>query len=459
MDFVIKNGLIVNSNESFKADIRVRDGRIAELAESIDGIGSENVIDATELLVLPGGIDVHTHLQMKMGKTFSADGYESGTRAAACGGVTTVFDYTLQEHGRSMLDEIAERNALAKDNACVDYAFHAGISEADADRLGELHELAEQGFTSVKAYMTYDFGLDDHALFKLFKAAAAAGVLVTVHAESDGMVKANREELISSGKTDSAWYHYLSRPEAAEEEADIRAVRLAEAAGAPVYIVHLANAAGENFVSECRSKGIRVYAETCPHYLEFNNSVYKRPDGIRYMCSPPMKGEESRLKLWEGIRLGVIDTVATDHCPSQSYEKEWGNDDFTLAPNGLMGIENMYPYMLDAANRGMISYERAVELCSSNPARIFGCGSKGSVTIGKDADLVLYDPKKHFTVSAANMHSQLDYTIYEGKEFSGYPVMTFSRGRIVYRDGVFTGEAGYGRLLRRDRSECYKTRR
>ncbi len=459
MKTLIKNGTIVNSDAMIKADILVNDGKIAEISENIDPITAQEVIDASELLVLPGGIDVHTHLEMKMGNTYSADGYESGTAAAACGGVTTVFDYTLQEHGKSLLEEINDRNELAKNAACVDYAFHGGISEVNSRRLDELQDMKKQGFTSIKAYMTYDFGLDDYSLYKLFKAAAASEVLVTVHAESDGIVKANREELIAGGKTDSAWYHYLSRPEAAEEEADIRAVKLAGAAGAPVYIVHLANSAGESFISECKSHGVKVYAETCPHYLEFNNSVYSQPDGIRYMCSPPIKGEESRLKLWKGICSGTIDTVATDHCPSQSYEKEWGKEDFTKAPNGLMGIENMYPYMLSAACRGVISFERAVELCSSNPAMIFGCDSKGRIEVGKDADIVIYDREKSFTITKESMHSNIDYTIYEGKTLRGYPVMTFLRGALVYKDGEFKGRPGNGQLLRRSVSECFRKSR
>ncbi|MCR5684809.1 MAG: dihydropyrimidinase [Lachnospiraceae bacterium] len=455
MDYIIKGGTVINPDGRFKGDVRITDGIISEISPEIASITAENVIEADGLFVLPGGIDSHTHLEMKMGDTYSADDYESGTVAAACGGITTVFDYTLQENGRSMLDEIQSRYLLAREKACVDYAFHGGISEVNPERLSELEEMRKQGFTSIKAYMTYAFGLDDYSLYKLLKAAAAHQILITVHAESDAMVRVNREELIEKGKTDSAWYHYLSRPEAAEEEADIRAVKLALAAGAPVYIVHLGNAAGETYISSCKEKEIRVYAETCPQYLEFTNEVYKRGDGVRFICSPPMKGEQSRDKLWDGVRSGAIDVISTDHCPSQSYEKEWGISDFTKAPNGLMGIENMYPYMLDAANRGMISFERAVELCSNNPSKLFGCSQKGNVAVGKDADLVLYDPQKHFTITKKNMHSRTDYTIYEGKELTGYPVMTVSRGRIVYREGEFTGEAGYGRLIRRETSCCY----
>lgn len=448
METLIKNGRVINANSDFKADVLIRNGKIAAVGTGLNEKTADETIDANGLYVLPGAIDAHTHLEMKMGQTYSADDYESGTRAAACGGVTTVFDYTLQENGKPMLDEIVDRNKLAAPKACVDYAFHGGISEVNGDRLNEVYEMVRRGFPSIKAYMTYAFGLDDISLYRLLRTASDAGALITVHAESHGIIEANRAEFIKEGLGE-VWYHYLSRPEIAEEEADIRAIKLAEAAGAPIYIVHLANEAGERYIAARKQEGFPVYAETCPHYLAFTNEVYKRPDGIRFICSPPMKGFESQVALWEGVNRGVIDTIATDHCPAQSFEKDWGLEDFTKAPCGCMGIENMYPYMLNAAGKGMISWSRAVALCSANPARIFGCGTKGAIEPGKDADIVLYDPKKEFTVSAANMHSNLDYTIYEGMKFKGYPVRTLSRGKTVYADGEFKGEAGYGKLIKR----------
>ncbi len=447
-EILIKGGRIVNAGGSFKGDVLIRNGKIVQVGTGITSKTAARTIDASGLLVLPGAIDAHTHLEMPMGKTVSADGYESGTRAAACGGTTTVFDYTLQEHGKPMLKEIEDRIALAENAACVDYAFHGGISEVNKDRLNEISEMVKQGFTSIKAYMTYAFGLDDKALFELLQASRDARSLITVHAESHGIVEAKREEFKKEGLGD-VWYHYLSRPEIAEEEADVRAVTLARAAGAPIYIVHLGNAEGVRFIARVKAEGWPVFAETCPHYLAFTNEVFKREDGIRFICSPPMKGKESQIALWEGISRGVIDTIATDHCPAQSFEKDWGKKDFTLAPCGVMGIENMYPYMLNAANKGMITFEKAVALCSKKPADIFGCNTKGAIEPGRDADIVLYDTAKEFTISSGNMHSNVDYTIYEGMKLKGYPVLTMSRGSVVYEDGVYKGEAGYGRLIRR----------
>jgi len=243
-------------------------------------------------------------------------------------------------------------------------------------------------------------------------------------------------------------YHYLSRPEFVEGEADERAIQWAKATGAPLYIVHLADKQGVEAVTKAKDEGYEIYAETCPQYLEFTCEVYKREDGRNFVCSPPMKGAESRDALWKAIRRGDIDTIATDHCPFQQHEKDWGKDDFSKIPNGCAGIENMYPYMLSAANEGRITFEKAVALCSANPARIFGCREKGEIAVGKDADIVIYDPAKEFTITNDQMHSDSDHTIWEGVQLHGYPVRTYSRGRLVYRDGEFVGERGWGKLIR-----------
>ena len=232
-----------------------------------------------------------------------------------------------------------------------------------------------------------------------------------------------------------------------EAEADIRAIHWAKSLDAPLYIVHLANAEGMQAVRDAVNAGYTIYAETCPQYLHFTSEVYKRPDGRNFVCSPPMKGQASQDALWKGLQEGYIKTVATDHCPFTQAQKDWGKDDFTKIPNGCMGVENLYPYLLDAANRGRISFEKAVEVASRNPAQIFGCTKKGAILPGKDADIVLYDPHHPFTVSVSNMHSDCDYTIWEGLELSGYIHSTYARGRLVYRDGDFLGEAGYGRFV------------
>ena len=268
-----------------------------------------------------------------------------------------------------------------------------------------------------------------------------------MNAENNELVNTLTGKYISEGKTD-AWYHYMSRPEFVEGEADERAINLAKAANAPLYIVHLANKQGVEAVTKAKDEGYEIYAETCPQYLEFTSGVYKRADGRNFVCSPPMKGQESQDAIWEAIKRGDIDTIATDHCPFQQSEKDWGLNDFRKIPNGCAGIENMYPYMLGKANDGVISFEKAVELCSTNPAKIFGCTDKGEIAPGKDADIVIYDPAKEFTIHQENMHSDCDHTIWEGVKVHGYPVQTYSRGRLVFDNGEFVGERGWGRFVK-----------
>jgi len=278
--------------------------------------------------------------------------------------------------------------------------------------------------------------------------AKETGAITNIHAENPDLIDLNIEKFLKEGKT-SAWYHYLSRPEYVEAEADKRAVHLAKSMEAPLYLVHMADKEGLEAAIAAKLDGNEIYIETCPQYLEFTSDVYKREDGRNFVCSPPMKGQESQDALWKAIKTGLIDTVATDHCPFQSYEKDWGKDDFTKIPNGCAGVENLYPYMLSAANEGKISFNRVVELCSSNPAKIFGCTEKGSITVGKDADIVIYDPNKDFTISVNNMHSDYDHTIWEGKTLHGYPVQTYVRGNLVYYNGDFVGKPGNGQFVKR----------
>lgn len=447
MDLIIKHGTVVNALSRFKADIGVTDGRIVCIAESIEPCGGEQVVDAEGMLVLPGAIDAHTHLALPCGETFSADDYFAGTRAAACGGTTTVFDFAQQDPNEKMTDTVKRRDALCAPNAAVDYSFHVAVTDVSNGLIDGIGECVEIGIPSFKVYMVYDFGVSDGVFFRVLEKAKEVGALIAVHAENSELVNMLTRKYLSEGKT-GPWYHYLSRPEFVEGEADFRAIQWAKATGAPLYIVHLANRQGVEAVTAAKDEGYEIYAETCPQYLEFTCDVYKREDGRNFVCSPPIKGAESREALWEAIRRGDIDTVATDHCPFQSYEKDWGRDDFSRIPNGCAGIENMYPYMLSAANEGRITFEKAVALCSSNPAKIFGCRSKGEIAVGRDADIVIYDPAKDFTVTNDRMHSDCDHTIWEGLKLHGYPVQTYSRGRLVYDNGSFVGERGWGRLVR-----------
>lgn len=448
MSYIIKNGTIVNSKETYQGDILIKDGKIAAIGKNLPVEAGTEIIDAAGKLVLPGAIDVHTHLAMPFGGTLSADGYFAGTRAAACGGTTTVFDFALQDFKENMVDTVKRRDALCAPEAAVDYAFHVGVKDVSGDLLDSMEEAVKFGVPSFKVFMVYDFGVSDGVFYQVLEKAKACGGMISVHAENKEISNMLIQRFLSEGKT-GPWYHYLSRPEFVEAEADSRAIEWAKSLNAPLYIVHLANKDGVAAVTKAKEEGYQIYAETCPHYLHFTNEVYKREDGRNFVCSPPIKGQESQEALWEAIKRGDIDTIATDHCPFQSYEKDWGKDDFTKIPNGCAAIENMYPYMLSAANTGKITFQKAVELCCENPAKLFGCREKGFLLPGKDADIVIYDSEKNFTITCENMHSDYDHTIWEGVELKGYPIKTFSRGRIVFDNGEFVGEAGWGKFIKR----------
>ena len=454
MELLIKGGTVVTATESFPADVAVDGGKIVAIGRDL-AVNAEKVVDATGKLVLPGALDAHTHMAMPFGGTVSADSYLAGTRAAVCGGVTTIFDYPVQHKGETILGLIGSKKEVLEKEACCDYAFHCCITDLNGGEiLDEMEQAVEEGITSFKCFLVYKkegMMVDDGMLARLLLRAKELGAMINVHAENPDLIDLRTEQYLKEGKT-SAWYHYMSRPEFVEAEADKRVVHWASHLDTPVYIVHMADKEGLEACIKAKSEGHDILVETCPQYLEFTCDVYKREDGRNFVCSPPMKGQESQDALWTAIKSGMIDTVATDHCPFQSYEKDWGKDDFTKIPNGCAGVENLYPYMLDAANSGKITFERAVELCSTNVAKIFGCDNKGAIAVGKDADIVIYDKDKDFTISVSNMHSDYDHTIWEGKKLHGYPVQTYLRGKLVYDNGDFVGTPGMGDYVKRSHS-------
>ncbi|MCR5667177.1 MAG: dihydropyrimidinase [Eubacterium sp.] len=451
MDMILKGGRVITASDSFMADVAVKDGKIVAIGKDLSDT-ADKIVDVTGKYVLPGAIDAHTHMAMPFGGTVSSDSYLSGMRAAVCGGVTTIFDYPVQHKGETILGLCGSKDEVLKEEACCDYAFHCCITDLnDGDILKEMEEAVDKGITSFKCFLVYKkegMMVDDGTLARLLLRAKELGAMINVHAENPDLIDLRTEQFLKEGKT-SAWYHYLSRPEFVEAEADKRVVHLASHLDTPVYIVHMADEEGLEACIEAKRKGHDIYVETCPQYLEFTCDVYKREDGRNFVCSPPIKGQASQDALWRAIKAGLIDTVATDHCPFQSYEKDWGKDDFTKIPNGCAGVENLYPYMLSAANEGKLPFEKVVELCATNVAKIFGCTDKGSIAVGKDADLVVYDPEKDFTISASNMHSDCDHTIWEGKKLHGYPVQTYLRGQLVYDNGEFVGTPGSGRYIKR----------
>lgn len=456
MDLLIKNGTIVTANETYQADVAVDKGKIQAIGNGFPEADYENIVDAHNKYVLPGAIDGHTHLALSFGGTISSDDYYAGTRAAACGGTTTVFDFVNQDSGENMLDAIKRREAIASPDVAVDYSFHVGVSDVTTDEmLDSMVDAVEYGIPSFKVFMVYDYGVDDGSFFKVLTKAKEIGALVGVHAENRDVNNFLVNKYLSEGKTE-AWWHYMAKNEMVEGEADVRAINLAKMAKAPLYIVHLADETGMKAVTEAQNEGYPIFAETCPQYLHFTNEVYKRERGRDFVCSPPMKNQASQDAIWQGIRNGSITTVATDHCPFKKAEKDWGitkkdgtPGNFTTIPNGCAGVENMYPYMLAQAVSGRITMNKAVELCASNPAKLFGLNHcKGAIRVGLDADIVIYDPEKEFTITNEAMHGDTDHTIWEGVQLKGYPEATYSRGRLVFRDGEFLGKRGDGKLIK-----------
>ena len=456
MDLLIKNGTLVTAKSTFKADLAVKNGKITAIGTNLKPEKGTEVVDARGKLVLPGAIDGHTHLAMPFGGTISSDDYFTGTRSAACGGTTTVFDFVLQGQGELMQDAFKRRDVLAAPDAAVDYAFHIGVCDVTEDRLlDSMEDVIKEGVTSFKVFMVYDFGVDDGSFYKVLQKAAKIGGLVGVHAENRDVNNVLVAQYLKEGKNE-AWWHYKAKDEKIEGEADVRAINLAKMAGTSLYIVHLACKQGVDAVTKARDEGYPIFAETCPQYLNFTSEVYKRDRARDFVCSPPMKGKESQDAIWAAIKRGDIATVATDHCPFTKAEKDWGiktkdgkKGNFTTIPNGCAGIETMYPYILSEANKGRITFNRAVELCATNPSKLFGLDNqKGALEVGLDADIVLYDRKKNVTIKNKDLHGATDHTIWEGAEIKGYPVATYSRGKLVYKDGKFVGEKGYGKLVR-----------
>jgi len=447
IDVLFKNGSIVTDAGVFKADVAVTGEKISQIGLALVPEPATQVVDCKGKLVLPGAIDAHTHLAMPFGGTISTDDYETGTRSAAAGGTTTVFDFILQDFGETFPDALKRRDALASEQAVVDYSFHLAVKDVSGKLLYTMEDAVKLGVPSFKVFMVYDFGVTDGVFYEVLDHSKSIGALIAVHAENNELVNYLTKKYISEKKT-SAWYHYMSRPEFVEGEADVRAIQWAKNTGAALYIVHLGNKQGMDAVTAARDEGYPIFAETCPQYLNFTSDVYKRADAINFVCSPPMKGKESQKALWDGLIRGDIQVVATDHCPFLKSEKKWGANDFTKIPNGCAGVENMYPYMLSEANKGRISFSKAVEVCSTNVAKMFGLAhKKGAIEVGRDADIVVYDPKARVTITNKQMHGATDHTIWEGVNVKGYPQQTWSRGKLIFKDGKFFGSKGAGQFV------------
>ena len=454
-DTIIRNGMVVTATDSYLADVAIENGKITAMGASLPAQNASSAIDASGKLVLPGGIDVHTHLDMPFGGTTSADDFETGTRAAAFGGTTTLIDFAIQYKGQPLRQAFDTWMSKAASKAVCDYAFHCIVTDVSGGQLSEMNDLVDEGVTSFKLFMAYPgvFMLDDGSIFKALQTTAKNGGLVCMHAENGSAIDVIVQQALAEGKK-APKYHALTRPTTAEAEATARAIALAEMAGAPLYIVHLSCYEALEKVREARDRGLPVYAETCPQYLYLSIENFDAPgfEGAKYVFTPPLREKWHQEKLWNGLTRDHLQVVSTDHCPFCFKEqKELGREDFTKIPNGGPGVEHRMSLLYSGGvAAGRFSANRFVELTSTTPAKLFGLyPRKGTIAVGSDADLVIFDPRRKHTISAKTHHMRVDYSMFEGIEVIGMPDVVLSRGQVVIDQNKFLGRAGQGEFLRR----------
>src|SRR5690242_15942727 len=452
---LIRNGTVVTARETIPADVLIEGERIRDVRRGIPPISAEKIIDASGLYVIPGGIDPHTHLDLPFGGTQSSDDFETGTRAAAFGGTTTIVDFAIQPRGTRMRDALDTWWKKAEGRACIDYGLHMIVTDLAGAGLEDMDGMVREGVASFKLFMAYPNVLmvDDATIFKALKQTAKNGALICMHAENGSVIDVIIQQALAEGKT-APVYHALTRPTVAEAEAVNRAIAMAEIAGAPVYIVHLSSEDALNQVREARSRGVPAFAETCPQYLLLTIEELKRPnfEGAKYVFTPPLREKENLPKLWDGLKSDNLQVVSTDHCPfCFEDQKILGKNDFTKIPNGGPGIENRLQLLFHhGVNEGKLSLNRFVEITSTAPARIFGMyPKKGTIAPGSDADIVVWDPKAEHLISAKTHHMRVDYSMFEGFRVRGNARQVFSRGELIVDSGKFLGRPGRGAYLRR----------
>jgi dihydropyrimidinase len=454
MKTIIRNGRIVTAVDDYRADILVEGERVTTIGARLD-MEADRVIDAAGKLVIPGGIDPHTHMELPFGGTESSDDFRTGTIAAAHGGTTTIIDFAVQYKGQALREGLDRWHQKAEGKAAIDYGFHLIVTDLEDERVPELYDVMDEGITSFKLFMAYPgvFLSDDATIFRAMSAAGSRGGLVCMHAENGVVINEIIKRALAEGRT-APKYHALTRPTIAEAEGVHRAIRLAEMAESPVYIVHLSCADALEQVREARDRGLAAFAETCPQYLFLSIENYDEPDfgGAKYVMTPPLRERWNQAELWKGLRTDDLQVISTDHCPfCMKEQKELGRGDFSKIPNGAPGVEHRMSLIYHGGvveNR--ISLNRFVELTSTAAAKMFGLfPRKGTIAVGSDADIVIFDPEAEQIISAATHHMNVDYSAYEGWRLKGAVETVLSRGRVVVEGGEFRGRAGDGQFLKR----------
>ncbi len=461
MKLLIKNGEVVTATDRYVADVLVDGETIAAIGRGFD-MPVDRTIDATGLYVMPGGIDVHTHMDLPFGGTRASDDFATGTVAAAFGGTTTIIDFAVQGMGEPLQKAYNEWRTKAEGKVAIDYALHMIVRDMPEAGLADMDEMIREGVTSFKLFMAYPgvFMVDDATIFRALKRTGENGGFICMHAENGGVIDELVKKALLNGHT-APKYHALTRPAEAEGEATGRAIALSEMAGVPIYIVHLSAAQALAKVKEARDRGLPAYAETCPQYLFLSYDNYEEPgfEGAKYVMSPPLRPKWHQDELWKGLAADDLQVVSTDHCPfcmkegahGMPMQKELGKDDFSKIPNGAPGVETRLMLLYDGGVRhNKITLNRFVQLVSTAPAKLFGLfPKKGTVAVGSDADLVLFDPAAVTTLSHKTLHMRVDYNPYEGRVVTGAPRTVLSRGEVIIEGGKFTGRAGRGKFLKR----------
>lgn len=456
MKLLLKNGTIVTSEKVLKEDILVENGIISKIGKNLS-IENGEILDLHGLYIMPGGIDVHTHFNLDVGIAVAKDDFYTGTVAAACGGTTTIIDHMgFGPKGCTLHHQLNKYKIDAETDAVIDYSFHGVIQHINDDILNEMNSMVEDGITSFKGYMTYDYKLQDEEMKAIMKKLSSLGAMTTVHAEDHDEIQELRRKYVDAGKVE-AIYHAKSRPVKSEVIAIERAIQMSKEAGdAPLYVVHLSSGDGLDVIKKAKAEGRNIYAETCPQYLFLDEDKYLEDQnrGLKYIMSPPLREKSNNERLWNGIANGDIQTVATDHCPFDfKLKKELGSKNFTKCPNGAPGVETRIALMFsEGVSKKRISLTKFVDVVSTTPAKLFGLyPKKGEIILGADADFMIIDPKKEVTIEHKNLHENVDYTPYEGIDLIGYPTMTISNGEIIVKDGEFLGKKGKGKFIKRNR--------
>src|SRR5213596_1114647 len=452
MKTLIKNGRIVTAIDDYHADILIENDRVSMIATKLD-MDADVVVDAAGKLVIPGGIDPHTHMELPFGGTQASDDFRTGTLAAAHGGTTSIIDFAVQYKGQSLIEGIDNWHKKAEGKTAIDYGFHLITTELEDKQIEELYTAMDEGITSFKMFMAYPsvFLVDDATIFRAMSGAGSRGGLICMHAETGIVINEIIKRAIEKGHT-APKYHALTRPTVAEAEGVHRAIAIAEMAESPVYIVHLSCADALNQVRQARDRGIPAFAETCPQYLFLSIDDYGDDfNGAKYVMTPPLRDKSNQAELWKGLKMDDLQVISTDHCPfCMKEQKELGRDDFSKIPNGAPGVEHRVSLIYNGVAENRISLNRFVELTSTAAAKIFGLfPKKGTIAVGSDADIVIFDPNREQTISAKTHHMRVDYSAYEGRRVRGVVETVLSRGNIVVENGTFKGKTGNGQFLKR----------